>query len=84
MFGDRKYQRSWEGSACVFISSVIFTSVFYYAFASAIQFWAAMLILPPLMAYAEATSPHTLDTPFLMGLGGAALFVISHIQIDWN
>jgi hypothetical protein len=43
-----------------------------------------MIVLPPLMAYAEATSPHTLDTPFLMGLGGGALYVISHVVVNWD
>ena len=82
--GGRRYQRSWEGSACVFISSIIFVSLLWYTFANAWQFWVAMLVLPPLMTYAEATSPHTLDTPFLMGLGGFALFVISHINVKWR
>ena len=82
--GGRKYQRSYEGSACVFISSILFTSLMWHTFASPFQFWTAMLVLPPLMTYAEATSPHTLDTPFLMGLGGGALFVISHLAVAWT
>lgn len=82
--GGRKYQRSFEGSACVWISSIIFTSLLYYTFASAQQFWLAMIFLPPLMTYAEAKSPHTLDTPFLMGLGGLALFAISHLTLIWE
>ena len=82
-FGDRKYQRSWEGSACVFLSSVVFVSCFYYTFESATQFYIALVLLPPAMAYAEATSPHTIDTPFLMGVGGFLLWIISHIDIRW-
>lgn len=83
-FGDRKYQRSWEGSACVFISGVIFVSLFWYTFESALQFWIALALVPPAMAYAEATSPHTIDTPFLMGVGGGLLWVISHIDVKWE
>ena len=83
-FGDRKYQRSWEGSACVFISGVIFVSLFWYTFESALQFWIALALVPPAMAYAEATSPHTIDTPFLMGVGGMMLWVISHIDVKWE
>lgn len=83
-FGDRKYQRSWEGSACVFISGIIFVSLFWYTFESALQFWIALAIVPPAMAYAEATSPHTIDTPFLMGVGGGLLYIISHIDITWS
>ena len=84
LFGDRKYQRSFEGSACVWISSIIFTSMFWYTFHSATQFWIAMILLPPGMTYAEATSPHTLDTPFLMGLGGTLLWLISHVGVVWQ
>lgn len=80
---DRRYQRSWEGSACVFLSSIIFTSMLWYTFASAAQFWCAIVLLPPLMAYSEATSPHTIDTPFLMGIGGLTLWIISHIEVLW-
>lgn len=42
-----------------------------------------MVVIPPLMTYAEARSPHTMDTPFLMTLGGLALFIIGHITIIW-
>jgi len=84
LFGDRKYQRSYEGSACVWLSSTIFVSILYYTFLSSWQFWIAMIVMPPLMTYAEATSPHTLDTPFLMGLGGGALWIISHVTISWS
>jgi len=82
-FGDRRYQRSFEGSSCVFLSSIIFTSLLWYVFKSPYQFWTAMIILPPLMTYSEATSPHTIDTPFLMGLGGLSLFAISHMSVLW-
>jgi len=83
-FGDRRYQRSYEGSACVFISSILFVSVMWYTFKSAAQFWVAMVLMPPVMTYAEATSPHTLDTPFLMGLGGFVLWAISHVAVFWS
>jgi dolichol kinase len=84
LFGDRKYQRSYEGSACVWISGVIFVSIMWYTFATPYQFWVAMIVIPPLMTYAEATSPHTLDTPFLMGLGGFALWFINHVSVYWH
>lgn len=69
---------------CVYISGIIFVSLFWYTFESALQFWIALAILPPAMAYAEATSPHTIDTPFLMGVGGSLLYIISHIDIKWD
>ncbi|RLN56727.1 hypothetical protein BBJ28_00022694, partial [Nothophytophthora sp. Chile5] len=65
-FSKNKYTRSWEGSACVFLSGMIFPALQYADFASFTQVLLAMLILPPTMAYAEATAPHTMDTPVLM------------------
>lgn len=70
---DRLYQRSWEGSACVFLSGMIFTSIFYAEFKNATQFWLCFFILAPVMAFAEATSPHTMDTPALMLVGGGLI-----------
>ncbi|CAF1031286.1 unnamed protein product [Didymodactylos carnosus] len=77
------YERSYEGSACVFISSIVFTSTFWYAFTLPTQFWIAIIILPILMSFAEALSPHSCDTPFLHSVGGLTLFIISHINIQW-
>lgn len=82
--GGRKYQRSLEGSACVWLSSILFVSVMWYTFENRWQFWMAILAMPPIMTIAEAKSPHTLDTPFLMGLGGLTLFVISHLTLVWS
>lgn len=78
-FSSRKYTRSYEGSACVALSALVFTALQYADFANATQFWACMIVLPPAMAYAEATSPHTMDTPFLMGLGGALIYLFIHV-----
>lgn len=83
-FSDRKYQRSWEGSTCVFISALVFTSMFWKEFANPWEFWVTMIIMPPLMAYAEATSPHTMDTPFLMGLGGGLLYIVTHFKVMYE
>jgi phytol kinase len=41
-----------------------------------IQFILAMLFVPILMTLAEAYSPHTWDTPFLMFTGYASLMLI--------
>ena len=82
--GGRRYQRSYEGSMCVFISSILFTSLMYHTFANEYQFWITMVLMPPIMTLAEATSPHTLDTPFLMGCGGLLLWIVSHLVIEWN
>jgi dolichol kinase len=78
----RRYQRSYEGSACVFLSAIIFCGIFWYGFSNAYQFWAAVIIMAPAMTWAEAVSPHTMDTPFLMGLGGLILLGCTHLSIS--
>ena len=40
------------------------------------QFLVALLTLPLALTLAEAFSPHTMDTPFIMGIGGAILYAI--------
>ncbi|KAG7378762.1 hypothetical protein PHYBOEH_000208 [Phytophthora boehmeriae] len=65
-FSKNKYTRSWEGSACVFLSGLVFPALQYAAFDNFTQVLLSMLILGPTMAYAEATAPHTMDTPVLM------------------
>ena len=52
-----------------------------YAFSNAWQMWVAAIIVSPAMTYAEATSPHTIDTPFLMGVGGLLLLAITHFHV---
>jgi len=84
LFSDRKYQRSWEGSACVFLSGFIFCSVYWYAFTNPWQMWVAAFVVSPAMTYSEATSPHTIDTPFLMVVGGLLLFLITHVHFFWT
>eukprot|EP00457_Paulinella_chromatophora_P006142 gb/GEZN01006160.1/.p1 GENE.gb/GEZN01006160.1/~~gb/GEZN01006160.1/.p1 ORF type:complete len:398 (+),score=43.53 gb/GEZN01006160.1/:88-1281(+) len=81
LMGGPKYQRSLEGSACVFLSAMIFCSTFWYAFSNEEEYWVALIILAPLMTWAEAISPHTMDTPFLMGLGGTVLFLVTNLKV---
>jgi|UniRef100_K3X748 dolichol kinase len=78
-FSKNKYTRSWEGSACVFLSGMIFPAMQYADFGNFTQVLLAMLILPPTMAYAEATAPHTMDTPVLMIGCGAILYALTHL-----
>jgi hypothetical protein len=84
--GEKKnpyYQRSYEGSCCVFVSGVVFTAMFWYVFENPWQFWTCMVLMAPSMAWAEAVSPHTMDTPFLMGLGGFICLAVSHIHVSF-
>merc|ERR1719181_232918 len=71
----RKYTRSIEGSCCVAWFSYVFVAMRWYLFPTATAFWLSMLLLPPLMAWAEARSPHTMDTPFLFLMGGIFCWV---------
>ncbi|KAG9402633.1 hypothetical protein AC1031_007241 [Aphanomyces cochlioides] len=79
-FSSRAYTRSWEGSACVFLSGMIFPALQYANFDNFTQVLVSMLVLPPTMAYAEAIAPHTMDTPVLMiGCGIILWFICSFI-----
>ena len=69
------YTRSLEGSACVFLTTFIWIIMFADCFPHESQFWILMVVLPPVMAFAEATSPHTMDTPVLMILGGLLIYL---------
>ena len=78
-FSKRKYTRSIEGSACVFLSGMVFPALQYADFETPMQLWLTMIILPFVVAYAEATAPHTMDAPVLMAATGLVLYAIIHI-----
>jgi dolichol kinase len=78
LFTDKKYVRSLEGSACVFITSILVVA-FHFAYFTQPQFIVALVALPFLMTLAEALAPHTWDTPFLFFVGYSSLFLISLI-----
>jgi dolichol kinase len=72
LFTKKRYSRSLEGSACVFVTSVI-AIVLYRPLFEPSQFIAALLIMPVVMTLAEAFSPHSWDSPFLFFVGGMSL-----------
>ena len=74
-FFNGNFTRSYEGSACVFFTTLIIVAGNYNAF-STWQFWLTMTCLPPLMTIAEAKAPHTNDGPFLALLGCSFLSAI--------
>jgi dolichol kinase len=76
-FIHKRYVRSYAGSACVYLSGLIFTAMFYSDFNSLNQFFMAMLIIPPLMTFLEATAPHSMDTPTMMIFGFTTLYLIA-------
>ena len=69
----RRYTRSYAGSACVFLTTLIAVIAFHGDFHTMRQFVAAMVILPPLMTVAEAIAPHSMDTPVMMLSGYTVL-----------
>lgn len=73
LFTRKKYVRTLEGSACVFIASIVVVALYFSSF-TPLQYIAVLVFLPVLMTLAEAFSPHTWDTPFLLLVGYLALF----------
>lgn len=78
LFSNREYERSLEGSACVFMASIVILFVFQSYF-SDVEFICALLTLPIAMTLAEAFSPHTWDTPCLFLTGYTMLYFIKAI-----
>ncbi len=78
LFSDRKYTRSYEGSACVFFSG-IFACLILKGEMSTIELILALSIIPVAMTLAEAFSPHTWDSPFLYLVGGTTTIMVIEI-----
>lgn len=78
LFTKKRYVRSYAGSACVFVTTVIAILIFHQYFNS-IQFIVALLSVPILITLAEAYSPHTWDSPFIYAVGGISLIGIFSI-----
>jgi dolichol kinase len=78
LFSKREYERSLEGSSCVFITSVIILFLFHSSFSNVEFIW-ALIVLPLAMTIAEAFSPHTWDTPFLFLTGYTILYFIKSV-----
>ncbi len=77
LFSKKKYVRSFEGSACVLITSVIAILLFQQYFTQT-QFIVALCAIPIIMTLTEAFSPHTWDTPTLFLVGYSSLIGISY------
>jgi len=77
-FSKKKYVRSLEGSACVFLASMV-VLFFFRPWFTQMQFIIALIFLPILMTLVEAFSPHTWDTPTLNLAGYGLLYGITRI-----
>ena len=80
LFTKKKYVRSVEGSACVFVTALLIIVFFRFSF-SPIQFIVALIAIPILMTIAEAISPHSWDNPFLFLVGSILLFLILQFMV---
>jgi Cytidylyltransferase family. len=69
-FVDKKFKRTLEGSATVFVMSMLFCVLFkdYFEWH---QFVLLCAVFPLALTLTEAKSPHTWDTPFLFIVGNA-------------
>ena len=75
LFGNRHYTRSIEGSAMVFLASLITLIGFQEVFPQATLLF-MLAVLPLLMTITEAYSPHTWDNPFMYLIGGLSVYLI--------
>jgi dolichol kinase len=74
-FVNKKFVRSLEGSACVFLTSAISVMLFRLSFSST-QFIIALCAFPIVMTLTEAKAPHTWDNPLIIAIGGILFFLI--------
>jgi len=78
LFSKRIYERSLEGSSCVFFTSIAILFLFKSSF-SEFEFLWALAVLPIAMTITEAVSPHTWDNPFLFITGYTILYLIKTV-----
>lgn len=76
LFTQKRYFRTLEGSACVFLTSLVVILLYYSHFSSR-QLIFALGTIPLLMTVAEAFSPHTWDSPLMFLVGYLSLFIIA-------
>ncbi|MEO6304760.1 MAG: hypothetical protein ABIP51_16485 [Bacteroidia bacterium] len=74
LFTKTTYTRSLEGSACVFIVSVL-AIICYNSSFSTPQYIFALISVPTVATLAEAKSPHTWDSPFIFLFTGIVLLL---------
>ena len=75
MFCAGKFERSYEGSACVYFVTLIALVPFYSIFTVS-QFTLSVIFLPLTTTLCEAWAPHTWDNPFLTMVCGVFFMLI--------
>lgn len=76
--GTRKYRRTWEGSACVFITGLIVVLACSPWFTTR-QLLVTLAVIPISGAVLEAKAPHTWDQPVMLLGMGVELLAISYL-----
>lgn len=71
----RCYTRSYEGSACVWITSVVVILCLLPTLSWPV-FIGLIILVPPVMTLTEAFSPHSWDAPFMYAVGGACVSLV--------
>ena len=77
---NKRYTRSIEGSACVFLSAIvglIWVDNITYGFRNASEYYLALLLIPIVVTIAEAKSPHSWDQTFIVGCCGLTASTIT-------
>jgi len=74
----KKYTRSYEGSLCVYIITLIIT-LSYYNYMTFNQYIFMAILLPSIVTFTEAFAPHTWDCPFLFFVTCSLLSISYHI-----
>ena len=75
----RKYERSYEGSMCVFIVSLIIILA-YYNYMSIYEYVFCSLTIPITITLTEAYSPHTWDSPCIFFMVCSLLSISSTLH----
>ncbi len=80
LFTDKTYTRSYEGSACVFLSGVIMIGILYNEFET-LEFILNMALIPIMATLAEAFAPHTFDNPLII-ISTGGILALTHLQYE--
>lgn len=75
LFTSKRYERSLQGSACVFLVAILALLAYRDSFTT-LHFLRALIILPATATLAEAKSPHTWDSPFIFLFSGLSLILV--------
>ena len=75
LFSKKTYERTFEGSACVYFTSIIVIIFFHSGFTSS-EFISVLIIFPIVMTLAEAFATHTWNTLFLFFFGFLTIYIV--------